>query len=150
MVGHPKHGLAEVLRSIFQTSAGLQWVYLFGSAVDSETFSDVDLAVMPEEGGLSGLVETGRLISLLESGLHEAGLGVPVDWIDLREAALPLLGSILAHSVVVLDRAPPKRTHWEAVTQSQWLDFEPAWREQERIRLLALRDRARTRERADG
>lgn len=125
--------------TVAQTLAGmpgLRWGYVFGSVVRGGSFRDVDVAVMPGPGLPPGAVVWGQMVAALETAV-----GRPVDLIDLSAAELPFVGPLLAERRVVLDREPSARRTWETQTTGRWLDFQPSWQEQQRVRALAMQRR---------
>jgi predicted nucleotidyltransferase len=126
----------DIATQVLSAEAGVRWAYVFGSVARGEPFRDVDLAVMPRAGSLTGGVAWGLLIARLE-----AALGAKVDLVDLSGAELPFVGPMLRERRVLVDRDPDARGTWEADTTSRWLDFEPSYLEYLRRRSEAMRQR---------
>jgi predicted nucleotidyltransferase len=129
-----------VLRRIEAALAGLEglrWAYLFGSAGRGEPFHDLDLAVAVRRESFAGLREWGRL----RRELQRASIlpGVQVEVLDLATAPHPMLAEILRDGRLVLDREPGQRREWEVRATMDWLDFQPVWEEQARVRAAARR-----------
>ncbi len=127
--------VADLVARALANEPHLSWAYLFGSAARGQPFRDVDVAVMPAPHTFESPVEIGALASRIHRSL---GLGVPVDVVDLRDASLPFLASILREGRVVLDREPAGRRLWAARRMVEWLDFQPLWEMQARLRRQAL------------
>ena len=125
------------LRDALTERSEVRWAYLFGSAARGEPHRDVDVAVMLDRGVQLGFTEWGRLINALERRV-----GCDVDLVDLRNAPLPLLGSILADRIVLKDAERSARCDWEATNASLWVDFRPAYERFSATRLEALRERS--------
>ncbi|MBZ0151311.1 MAG: nucleotidyltransferase domain-containing protein [Planctomycetes bacterium] len=126
----------EAVRQVLASQPDVRWGYVFGSVTRHDHFRDVDVAIMPSPTMPTGAVAFGALIARLE-----AATGRQVDLVDLQQPDLPLLGSLLAERVVVLDREPQCRRTWEAETASLWLDFRPSHEEFLRVRNLAMQRR---------
>jgi len=126
----------ELLERELARVAGLRWAVLFGSAARGEAFADVDLAIMPAPGAFEGLVDACGLGAELARKLGIQGLSVEV--IDLRSAALPCLGALLDEASLLLDREPAARRFWEAEVTLRWLDFQPLWDLNDRLRRQRL------------
>lgn len=130
--------LLRIVRELLAREPHLRWACVFGSVARGQPWRDLDVALMPAATFPAGALAWGLLGARLE-----AAAGVPVDLIDLRTSDLPLLGSLLADRVVVLDREPAARQAFEAGTMSRWLDFKPSYEAAQRIRTLAMRERLR-------
>lgn len=130
--GHPAHALASALAE----NPNVLWAYLFGSAARSDTFRDLDVAVMLVEDA-RGAVVLGRI----GAALDEASAGNPVDLVDLRETAPELTGRIVREGIPLVDRDPNQRKDWEVEANSRALDIEPWLRQADQLRAKALRFR---------
>ena len=125
-----------VLRRELQGDDRVRWAYVFGSFARGEPYRDLDIAIMLEPDAKWSALELGRL------QLHlERATGHPVDVVELGQAALPLIGSVLRERRLLVDRATDERHEWEAVMASRWLDFEPARLRQSALRREAMRRR---------
>jgi len=136
----PVEDLRQTLRSVLAADDGIAWAYLFGSAARGGTFRDVDVAIMPCDGAYGRLVDLGMLAARLEKAC-----GKKVDLVDVRDAALTLLGPLLCERVVLLDADRERRGAWEAEIARRWLDFRPAWERFQEIRAETLRQGPRSR-----
>ncbi len=116
----------------------VRWAYLFGSAARGERFADLDVALMLSDDA-RGPVPLG----MIARDLEEAAAGLAVDVVDAAAAPPALLGSIVREGRLLVDREPAARIEWELEANRQALDIEPWLREFERLRLAALRERAR-------
>ena len=96
------------------------FAYLFGSfARQSATLqSDIDVAVYLTEG-VDPLEARLELIDTLTRQLHTED----IDVIILNSAPLSLVGRILTHRVVLLDRDPHLRHRYESLRLRQFQDF---------------------------
>lgn len=126
--------VVDVVRQVLAGEPAVRWAYVFGSVARGERYRDVDVAVMPRAGALTGAVAWGQLVARLE-----AVLGAKVDLVDLSAAELPLVGPMLRERRIVVDAEPDVRRAWEVDTTSRWLDFEPAYLEFLRRRSDAMR-----------
>lgn len=132
----PAPNLADRLAQALGQETGLSWAILFGSAARGGAYRDIDVALMPEPGTYPSSVDLGQLASRLHGAL---GGQPPVDVVDLRDAALPFLATILTEGTVVLDRRPMERRLWAARVMLDWLDFQPLWERYSQLRRQALR-----------
>ena len=126
------------VRPVLEAEVAVRWAYLFGSCARGEAGRDVDLAIMRADGAGGTAVEWGALVAALEGAA-----GAAVDLVDLAIAPLPLVGTILAQRVVLVDCDPGARHEWEAQQLSRWIDFRPAWERYAQLRLDALQRRLR-------
>jgi uncharacterized protein len=114
------------LRGYFSThgeAEGLGAAYLFGSRArgTARTGSDVDVGVLyagKPPSGLAGLA--GHLEAALERLLH-----LPVQIVVLNRAPVDLAKRVLRDGILLLDRDPSRRIHFEVRTRQEFWDLEP-------------------------
>jgi predicted nucleotidyltransferase len=128
--------IENALREALERDGRIRWAYAFGSFVRGGSFRDLDVAVMPIESADLTLLELGRLRLQLSRVCD-----TEVDLVDLRQAPLVLLASILRERSLLVDHAPEDRHAWEATMGSRWLDFAPALHRQSELRREAMRER---------
>jgi len=115
----------------------IAWAYIFGSLGRGEAFRDVDIAVRVSAGAFPTLRALGGLARDL--ALRTRVDGLQVDVFDLAACPLPVIGEILRDGRLVLDRDTDARRLWEAEQTIRWLDFQPVWEEQLRLRRQSSR-----------
>ncbi len=106
---------AELTRLLENEVPGLVAAYLFGSRARGDALpdSDVDLAVLCAQ----------PLDPLRRWKLQEriaADLGAHVDLVDLRAASSVMRVRVLADGVILVDRDPALRAHFEALALSEY------------------------------
>ncbi len=95
-------------------------VYLFGSFVTEQSFSDIDLGIITN-------VELDRPLNYeidLESKLEQI-VRYPVDIRIINRAPLSFCQNIIRHGRVIVDRDPNLRADFEAKILKQYFDFSP-------------------------
>lgn len=108
------------LCSVLKDHPGVIFAYLFGSRARNEAFpqSDIDVAVYLEED-VDPLEEKLGLIGDFADRLQRDDIDVVV----LNSAPLSLLGRVMAHHMVLLDRNPHLRHRFESLAIRKYLDF---------------------------
>lgn len=106
-------------------------VYLFGSVARGEdtATSDVDVAVLfgsEPPDGFAGL-------ALPLEGALERQLGRPVQLIVLNRAPVDLVHRVLRDGIVLLDRDPSARIHFEVRARNEYFDLIPVLRRYRRL-----------------
>lgn len=97
--------------------------YLYGSLARSEERpeSDVDVAVLLAEQTDGGLLSPiVRLRGELERSLHRT-----VDLIDLRSAPVDLIHRVMRDGVLLVERDPSARVHFEVDARNRYFDLLP-------------------------
>jgi hypothetical protein len=99
---------------LFEQTPGVQAVWLFGSRArgDARPDSDVDLAILTEPMAQTDAARL-RLVWQREVTL---ALGLPdgsVDLVMLRHAPLPLVYGVWREGLLLIDRDPDARAHFE-------------------------------------
>lgn len=124
------------LRKFFEDEPGEELVvYLFGSRAreEGEERSDVDVAILLREtppATLEGLLFE-RRDQLARS------LGMEVDLVVLNRAELDLIHRVLRDGVLILDRDPARRIHFEVQARNAYWELEPFLRRYRRERRRA-------------
>jgi uncharacterized protein len=111
---------AEYLRSHPQ----VVFAYLFGGLARGERFnlSDVDIAVF-----LADPRRAGKIKPVLFENLADFLGTEEIDLVILNASEnVPLVGSILKSSRIIVDKAPFKRHRFESVAMRKLFDFEPS------------------------
>lgn len=125
----------RAVRQVLDADERIRWAYVFGSVARAESFADVDVALRLQDGVRLSLREFARLGRRVAEGLGRPEF--PVDVVDVAVCSLPLMDAILREGIVIVDRSPGVRHHWEMEATLRWLDFRPTWDEQTRLRHLA-------------
>lgn len=106
--------------TVLKNHEEIVFAYLFGSCARDEQFpqSDIDIAVYLTEN-TDPLAEKLSLLGDLSSHLQRDD----IDIVIMNSAPLSLLGRIMAHRKVLLDRNPYVRHAFESLTIRKYLDF---------------------------
>ncbi len=112
--------MEQELEDLLKAHDRIVFAYLFGScARRQETpLSDIDIAVYLVEDA-DPLEEKLSLMGDLCTRLRRDDIDIVV----MNSAPLSLLGRILAHRVVLLDRSPHRRHLFESLTLRKYHDF---------------------------
>jgi uncharacterized protein len=110
----------SVLERILEQHERVVFAYLFGSLArrTGTSGSDVDVAVYLDETA-DPFEEKMSLVEDFTRALYTED----VDLVVLNTAPLSLVGRILAHRVVLLDRKPHLRHRYESLLLRQFQDF---------------------------
>ena len=108
----------EIAAIILKSCPGLVAVYLFGSFVTEEPFSDIDIGILME-GPEAELLDTELK---LETEL-EKNIPYPVDVRMMNGAPVPFARNVIGEGIVILDKHKNDRADFEALTLKKYFDF---------------------------
>jgi len=110
----------ETIKTVLRNHKGIVFAYLFGSCARREETaqSDIDIAVYLAED-TDPIEEKLSLIGDLMASLQRNDIDIVV----MNSASLSLLGRIMAHRQVLLDRNPHFRHAFESLAIRKYLDF---------------------------
>jgi predicted nucleotidyltransferase len=125
------HSIVQQLREAFDDhGTDLVCVYLYGSLARGQGHpgSDVDIAVLYASEPPSTLDGLGlELANALEQHL-----GRPVDLVVLNRASVDLIHRVLRDGILIHDRHPAARIHFEVKARNEYFDLLPYLRQYRR------------------
>lgn len=112
--------MERTITKLLENHKGIVFAYLFGSCARHEEIpqSDIDIAIYLAEH-TDPLEEKLSLMGDLSAHLQRDD----IDIVIMNSAPLSLLGRIMAHRKVLLDRNPYFRNAFESLTIRKYLDF---------------------------
>ena len=123
--------------SLLAEDPRVEMVYLFGSGADGgREAKDLDLAIMTKSP-----LELATLLELRARVVEEVHL--PVDLIPLNEASVILCHEIAETGRCLYARRPELETDFVVRSRARYWDFQPFFREQERLARLRSAERSR-------
>lgn len=120
-----KKQIEAILKEYLSKRAEILFAYLFGSAVDSGVFQDVDLGVYVRD---MGGIDDGFDYAFRMSGELDSLLGCQVDVILMNTAPDHLIHSI-SSGIILVNRNDDARIDFLTASWSRYFDFEPKRRQ---------------------
>lgn len=122
------------IKDLLAAKKEISFVYVHGSFIDGETFSDIDIAVYlsPMPAGTDSIYYE----FALESAIEEQ-TGYPVDVRIINKAPLSFKFSVLRSGKCILEKDEDLRVAFQERTTSMYYDFAP-FREQYLKEVLKL------------
>jgi len=118
--------LKKIFGVIFSEKSEIIAVYLFGSILLREDYSDVDIGILIEEDfKLNPLYEVKIACELEKILKEEVNIYIPIDICILNNKSLRFLFSILKNSKILYCNNELKRVQFEAKVMKEYLDFKP-------------------------
>lgn len=124
--------LLERAHEVLLANNGIAFAYVHGSALESASPCDIDIAVYLDHEWLERCDRaSGPLMEFvipLELAL-ESALGMPVDVQILNRAPLPFRARVVTQGRPLIDKAPAVRADFEYRSRYEYFDFLPRRRE---------------------
>jgi predicted nucleotidyltransferase len=115
-----KENILENITSALNKHGEIVLAYVFGSFVQSDDFSDIDLGILVKEKLVTPLNIELKLEIALEDIVH-----YPVDVRILNHAPLSFCQNVIRHGRVVLERDANLRADFTGNILKQYFDFMP-------------------------
>lgn len=115
-----KSTITGAIRSFFASRyPEIAAVYIFGSFVDADRFSDVDIAILLRNDIADPLSFELELETQLEKRIHYS-----VDIRILNSAPTSFAAAVVRTGIVVIDRAPDFRADFSSLLLRKYFDFK--------------------------
>ena len=104
------------------------FAYLYGTAVSSKNYNDIDIALFVNSKYYESIIQNSSptldFIIPLEQKL-EQNLHLPVDMQIINNAPLAFRFNIVNHSIILIDKNPLAREQFELLSRVEYFDFKP-------------------------
>lgn len=120
--------IVNALADTFADREEVEFAYLHGSVLRSESPADIDVAVHVERSTYS-VIQARAMVQMdyqipLELDLERA-LGMAVDLQVLNAAPLSFRYGVISRGLLIIDRNPRSRETFEYLSMVEYFDFRP-------------------------
>ena len=116
------------ITTILETVDSMEFAYIHGSAVYTDKYHDIDIAIFLTPLKFNEIMDKGSItldmLMPLENKIEHA-LHTPVDIQVLNNAPLSFRYTVVNKNIVLIDKNPSLREQFELLSRVEYYDFRP-------------------------